>query len=112
MATYTPKVKASRAIGAGAATTIGSYTVAANTKTTVIGLTLANITSDAVAASAGHHDGTNFTYLVKGATIPAGGSLIVVGGDQKIVLEPTHSIRANSTVASSIDAVMSVIEAT
>jgi hypothetical protein len=112
MATYTPKVKTSRAVGAGAATTIGSYTVAANTKSTIIGLTLANITSDAIAGSAGVHDGTNFTYLVKGATIPAGGSLIVVGGDQKIVLEPSHSIRANSSVASSIDAVMSILEAT
>ena len=37
-------VKTSRSVGT-TATRIGSYTVAASTKTTVIGLTLANVTN-------------------------------------------------------------------
>ena len=51
----------------------------------------------------------------KGAPIPVGGSLVVVGGDQKVVMEFPHSlqVRANSTVTptvGNVDAVMSILE--
>ena len=106
------KSKASRAVGTSL-TSVGSYTVAADTATTVIGLVLANIHANtAISASAGIHDGTNFTYLVKDAIIPVGGSLIVVGGNQKVVLEEDYSVRANCSIASSMDVVMSVLEIT
>jgi hypothetical protein len=52
------------------------------------------------------------TYLVVNAPISSGSSLIVGGGDQKIVLETGDSILVQSSAANSVDAVMSVMEIT
>ena len=59
-----------------------------------------------------HNDGATDTALVKTAPIPSGGSLIVVGGDQKVVLQTGDGIFVNSDVASSVDVVMSILEIT
>jgi hypothetical protein len=101
----------SRSIGTGA-TDVGAYTVAANTQVTCIGLTLGNRTASTVEVDASVYDGANETFLVVNAPVPAGGSLVVIGGDQKVVLEPGDSIRVTSNAASSIDAVLSVLELT
>ena len=103
--------KTSRNIGTSA-TTVGSYTVGASTATTVIGLTCANTTSAAITVDVQHNDGTNDTYVVKGATVPAGGSLVVVGGDQKVVLEAGDSVKVTSSAATSCDVIMSILEIT
>ena len=58
------------------------------------------------------NDGANDFYLVKDAPVNAGSSLVVVGGDQKIVLESGHSIKVNSSASSSVDAIMSIMEIT
>ena len=107
-------VKTSRSVGT-TATRIGSYTVASSTKTTVIGLTLANVTNTAITATAFHSSHTNNgsnTHLIKNAPIPAGSSLVVVGGDQKVVLANVHGVFVASNTASSLDAVMSILEVT
>tara|TARA_B100001059_G_C17315084_1_gene323874 strand:- start:15 stop:347 length:333 start_codon:yes stop_codon:yes gene_type:complete len=103
------KVKTSRAVGASV-TKIGSYDVPSSTQTTVIGLSLANITASAITVEVDHFSGTTATRIVKDAPIPVGGSLLIGGGDQKIVLEVGHSIRVTSSAASSVDAVMSILE--
>ena len=75
------KRKTSRNIGTSLVT-VGSYTVGSNTETTIIGLTCANVTTSAVTADVVHVDSSaNNTHLVKTATVPAGGSLVVVGGE-------------------------------
>ena len=79
------KRKLSRNIGTSA-TAIGSYTVAASTQTTVIGLTCSNNTATAITVDVSLNDGSNDHFMVKTATVPSGGSLVVVGGDQKVVL--------------------------
>ena len=38
-------------------------------------------------------------HLVKAAPIPAGGSLVVVGGDQKVVMEPGDVLTVKSDTA-------------
>jgi hypothetical protein len=91
---------------------VGSYTVAANTQTTAIGLTLSNTSNSAITVSATLNDGANDIYIVKGATLPAGGSLIAIGGNQKVVLETGDSIQVSSSANSSIDAILSVLEIT
>ena len=84
-----------------------------NTETTIIGLTCANVTTSAVTADVVHVDSSaNNTHLVKTATVPAGGSLVVVGGDQKVVLQVGDLIKVKSSAASSIDVVMSILEIT
>ena len=103
--------KTSRNIGTSA-TTVGSYTVGASTATTVIGLTCANTTTAAITVDVQHNDGSNDTYVVKGATVPAGGSLVVVGGDQKVVLEAGDSVKVSSSAATSCDVIMSILEIT
>lgn len=103
--------KTQRNIGT-TATTIASYTVADSTATTIIGLTCANTTSTAITVDVIHNDGANDTYMVKGATIPSGSSLVVVGGDQKVVMATGDSIKVKSSAASSCDVMMSVLEIT
>lgn len=103
------KRKLSRNVG-NVAVSVGSYTVSSGNVTVVVGLTVCNTTGSAVAGTVYLYDGSNAHYLVKDAPIPGGASLVVVGGEQKIVLEPNDSIRVLSDTASSLDVVMSVME--
>lgn len=105
------KRKLSRSIGT-TLTAVGSYTVAASTQVTVIGLAVSNTSSAQVLVDATVNDGTNDTYLIKQAPVPSGGALVIIGGDQKVVLETNDSIKVKSDTASSIDAVMSILEIT
>lgn len=103
----------------GVGTTLASiYTVPASTETTIIGLSISNIVSsqivvdvqlDASGRTSGAEDSV---YLIKGAPIPVGGSLVVVGGDQKVVLEPGDVLKVKSDTASSADVVLSHLDIT
>ncbi len=86
--------------------------VAGSTETTLIGMTLANITSGVISVTVTLGDGTNTTNLVKDAPIPTGGSLVVLGGDQKVVLMTGDKITVTSNTASSADVIMSFLEIT
>jgi len=107
--TFTRKL--SRSIGTSL-TAVGSYTVGASTDVTVIGLTVANTTASQVLVDAALNDGSNDTYIVKNAPVPAGSSLVIIGGDQKVVLTTNDSIKVKSDTATSVDAVMSILEIT
>ena len=99
-----------RAVGTSA-TDVGAV-VAASTQTTLIGMTLANITSGVINVTATLNDGTNTTHIVKDAPIPTGGSLILLGGDQKVVLMTGDKIIVTSNTASSVDVIISFLEIT
>lgn len=86
--------------------------VAASTQTTLIGMTMANITSGVINVTATLHDGSNTTHIVKDAPVPTGGSLILLGGDQKVVLMTGDKIIITSNTASSVDVIMSFLEIT
>lgn len=103
--------KLSRNVGTSL-TIVGSYTVGPATQTTVIGLSLCNTTTSPITVDATVNDAANDFYLLKGAVIPVGGSIAVVGGDQKVVLTTNDSIKVKSSAASSLDAVMSILEIT
>jgi hypothetical protein len=105
------KRKLSRTIGTSV-TAVGSYTVGSATEVTVIGLAVSNVTASQIIIEASIFDGANDTYLIKDAPVPSGGSLVIVGGDQKVVLEVGDSIRVKSDTASSVDVVMSILEIT
>ena len=83
-----------------------------STQTTVIGLTVSNTSGSTVNIDVTLNDGTNDTYVVKDAPVPAGGALVPVGGNQKIVMITGDSIKVNSSAASSVDAVLSILEIT
>jgi hypothetical protein len=99
-----------RAVGTGA-TDVGAV-VAASTQTTLIGMTVANITAGVISVTVTLGDGTNTTNIVKTAPIPTGGSLVVLGGDQKVVLMTGDKITVTSNTASSADVIMSFLEIT
>lgn len=103
--------KLSRNVGTSL-TSVGSYTVGAATKAVVVGLILSNTTGGTINVDCTINDGSNDYYLVKNAPISSGGSLVIIGGDQKIVMNTNDSIQVKSDTASSLDAVMSIMEIT
>jgi hypothetical protein len=101
--------KSSRNIGTSL-TAVGSYTVGGGVVTTVIGLSVCNTTASPITVDVTLYDGTNDTYLAKGAGVPVGNAFIPIGGDEKVVLIAGDSIRVKSSAATSVDAVMSILE--
>ena len=103
------------AVGTGAATI---YTCPSSTETTVIGLSVANIVTSQITVSvklngSGRTSGAvDNVHLVKDAPIPVGGTLVVVGGDQKVVMEPGDTVTVTSDTASSADVVLSHLDIT
>jgi hypothetical protein len=51
-------------------------------------------------------------YLIKSATVPVGGTLVVVGGDQKTVLVTGDALKVISSAAASADVITSVLNIT
>lgn len=86
------------------------YTAPASTTATVIGLSVANTSAGIVTVDVAVTKGATDYYLVKGASIPVGGALVVVGADQKAVLETGNKIKVKSSVAASVDGFISVLE--
>jgi hypothetical protein len=107
--TFTRKL--SQNIGTSAIA-VGSYTVAANTTVVVVGLTVTNKTGSSIAANVFINDGAANTFVTANAPISSGSSLVAVGGDQKVVLLTGDKIYVQSSAASSLDAVLSILEIT
>ena len=103
--------KTSQNIGASA-TQIGAYTVPSSTTTIVIGLVCTNTTGSAITANVFLANASANTYIVANAPISSGASLIPVGGDQKIVMITGDKIYVQSSAATSIDAILSIMEIT
>jgi len=98
-----------KSVGTSAATVV---TVGASTQTTIIGLSLANTTTSPITVSAYITASAVDYYLVKDATVPVGGTLVVVGGDQKTVLVTNDALKVISSAASSADVITSVLNIT
>ena len=97
----------SKSVGTSAATI---YTCPSATQTTVIGLTVGNITASPITVDVYVTSSATDYYLVKGAVVPVGGSLVPVGGDQKLVLEAADVLKVVSSAASSADVICSLLE--
>ena len=110
MATNTFKRKISASIGT-TATAIGGYQVLLDVQTTAIGLALANVTASQITVTVTLNTQAGDTiHIIKDAPIPSGGALIPIGGDQKIVMEHNDQIKVTSDTASSIDAILDILE--
>jgi hypothetical protein len=86
--------------------------VSASTTAIAIGLTCTNTTGSAITANVFLANATANTYIVANAPISSGASLIPIGGDQKIVLITGDKIYVQSSAATSIDAILSIMEIT
>ena len=104
------KRKLSANIGATLAA-VGSYTVPASNVATIIGLSISNVSNAGINVDAVVNNSTINFYIVKTAPIPVGGSLVAVGGDQKIVLEAGDSVQV-SCDSGNVDAILSILETT
>ena len=92
------------------------YTCPSATKTIIIGMSAANVLpnqnvnfSAAIMESATDSDPT---HIIRNATIAPGGTEVIVGGDHKIILEPTHRLKAVASDSDSLDIVVSFVEQT
>ena len=101
---------------AGASQT-GAYVVAGTGKTTtVIGLSVTNVTASSVdvdvAISTTMANITNDISLASSVPVPSGSVLILVGGDQKLNMVENDLIKIKSSATNSLDVCMSVLEIT
>ena len=97
-------------VGTSAATV---HTGAGSTETTIIGMSIANIHTSQIEVDVQleNNDGDNI-YIVKDAPVPVGSSLVVVGGEQKVVMNASDVLKVTSNVASSADVALSILEIT
>ena len=93
-------------VGTSAATVV---TVGSSTQTTIIGLSFANTTTSPITASAYITRSAVDYYLIENATVPVGSSLVVVGGDQKVVVETGDTVTAYASAGTSADAIVSYL---
>ena len=93
-------------------TTTAVYVVPSATTTVVIGVTLANTTGSSINVGVGvTRASTDDVNLMKNVPIPQGSSFEFMGGN-KIVLETTDTIVAESDVNSSLDVALTIMEIT
>lgn len=84
--------------------------VTASAATTVIGMTVANVSASPITVDVYVTISATNYYIVKAATVPVGGALVPIGGDQKLVLENGDALKVVSSAATSADVIASVLE--
>lgn len=88
------------------------YTVPSSTTSIVIGLNLANISNSLISVDVQVVKTVgDDVYVAKAVPIPTGGSLELMTGN-KYVLETGDYIQVKSTVANSLDSMLSIMEQT
>jgi len=95
-------------------TTVYVATGSSPVTSTVIGVSVANRVETNILMDVKMYDrsASKNVVLVSGSLIPPGSNIVLVGGEQKIVLEDGDYLTLKSNVASSADIVISVLEIT
>jgi hypothetical protein len=101
-------------IGSVGTTGVKAYEAPIATSTTVIGVSVANVATQNISVSVMVRDesANKVVYLVKDALVMPGSSNVLVGGEQKLVLEATDFLSVTSSLANSADVIVSVLEIT
>ena len=100
----------------GAATAMTVYTGKSSTETTIIGMSIANISTSQILVSVNIESDTSDTetnanvFVIKDAPIPAGGALQVLDGGAKIVVQSGDRLYVKSNTASSVDVWVSRVD--
>ena len=93
-------------------TTTAVYVVPSATTTVVIGVTLANTTGSSINVGVGvTRASTDDVNLMKNVPIPQGSSFEFMAGN-KVVLETTDTLTAESDVNNSLDVALTIMEIT
>lgn len=88
---------------------VAVYTATASSQTTLIGMTVANTSTVPITADVYITRSAVDYYIVKSADISIGGALVPLGGDQKIILIPSDIVKVVSSVATSVDVILSML---
>ena len=83
---------------------------AANSDDAIIGMRFANKTGSSVTVDATVKNSSTSYYLIKDAPVPAGGSLELIDGGSKVVLQSGDSVEALCDTASAVDVILSVVD--
>lgn len=88
------------------------YTTPALTTSTVIGVSVANVAASNINVGIKLYDSSLSTsvFLISGSTLTPGSNMILVGGEQKVVLETGDYLTCISNTATSADVTISVLE--
>jgi|TARA_E500000305_G_scaffold54844_1_gene43776 hypothetical protein len=95
-----------RNVGTSAATVHTS-----NSDDAIISIRCANTTTSTISVDVFINDGSNDYYLIKNAPIVSGGSLELIDGGSKIVMQNNDILKAKSDTASSLDVWASFVDA-
>mgnify|MGYP003135795734 FL=1 len=77
----------------------------------IISIRMTNITTNAISVDAYIQNSSNNFYLIKGVTIPAHSSLELIDGGSKIVVVSGDRLYFQSDTASSLDVIVSAVDA-
>lgn len=84
---------------------------AANSRMTVIGMSVANLTEGIVLVDIMLKDDTSVTgYYGKNLVLPPNSSLRVVNGGEKLILSTSNTLFISTNVPDSVDAIISYVE--
>jgi hypothetical protein len=84
---------------------------APNSRMTVIGMSLANLTEGIILVNIQLQDDTSVTgYYAKNLVIPPNSSMRVVNGGEKLILSTSNTLFISSNVDDSVDAIISYVE--
>ena len=83
---------------------------AADSDDAIIGIRCVNTAGTSVNITVYVKNGGNNTHIIKNAPIPTGGSLELIDGGSKVVLQSGDSVEAVASAASSIDIITSVVD--
>ena len=95
-----------RNVGTSAATVHTS-----NSDDAIISIRCANTTTSTINVDVFINDGSNDYYLIKNSPIVSGGSLELIDGGSKIVMQNNDVLKAKSDTASSLDVWASFVDA-
>jgi hypothetical protein len=95
-------------LASGVTTQTTVLTGASNTQTTIIGLSLANTATGSATASVILTRSSNDYYVIKNVTVPEADTLVLYGGDQKLVIQAGDVLKVVSSAA--VDIIVSVLE--
>ena len=83
-----------------------------NSDDAIVGIRMANTHTSQITVDVAITDNSNnvTAYLIKSAPIPVGGALELIDGGSKIILQSGDKLRAKSSVANSLDVVVSAVD--
>jgi hypothetical protein len=86
------------------------YTVPAATQTIGVGLSISNTSISPITANVYvNRSGTNY-YIVNGATVASGQTLVAAGVDQKLVLQASDAVYVSTSANVAADCWFSILE--